>query len=141
MGDVDHARVKELQREAGAVDQAKVAVTSISILGGATNYSAALNGASSKTFTPLYGVVEVQTAAAALTGNAQIQIGTAAGGAQIMAAFAITGCTGVGAKHNFVLVGAMPSIAANATIHVRMTAADGSGNAGTVKVTLYGVED
>jgi hypothetical protein len=113
-------------------------VTGISVLGGATNYNGALNGLSGSQFVPTHAIVTCTAAGGALNGDAQIQIGTTNGGAELMAAFPLTGVTGVGTKHLVQFTGAIPALVGNATLYVRMTSADGSGNTGTVKVDFFG---
>lgn len=116
----------------------EASITGISVLGAATNYNGRLSGAVAQQFAPTKAVITCTAAGGVLNQDAQIQIGTTNGGAELMAAFPLVGITGVGTKHVVVFAGAIPALLANALLYVRMTSADTSGNTGTIKVDIIG---
>lgn len=132
-----------LQRLARLVDyfakrQVEATIPAISLIGAATNYNGRLNGLPTSSFAPLQAIITVRTTAGVLNQDAQIQIGTTNGGAELMAAFVLTGLIGVGTKHVVAFNGPIPDIDGNALIYVRMTSADSSGFASTADVSIIG---
>jgi len=118
--------------------QTEATITGISLIGGAANYNGRLNGLPTSSFAPESVVITVRTTAGVLNQNAQIQIGTTNGGAELMAAFVLTGLIGVGTKHVVNFNGPVPDIDGNALLYVRMTSADTSGFASTADVSIVG---
>jgi hypothetical protein len=104
--------------------------------------SAALNGTSTKKFIP-EGIDLVITAlTGGPAGDAQITVGTTAGGTQILPATPLTGLNAVGETFPITLTGIFPSIAGNATLYVKVTTADtGAGSTLTATARIYGREN
>lgn len=102
--------------------------------------SVALSGDSSDSWCPTMVIVNVKAITGAANGDAEITIGTASGGTQILTATALTGVNTLGERIAIDLSGtARASIAANGTIYVKCTTADtGAGTALTVDAYLYG---
>lgn len=102
--------------------------------------SVALGGVSSDEWVPTMAIVDITGVTGAANGDAEITIGTAAGGTQILTATALTGANADGEKFAIDLTGVVKtSIAANSTIYIRCTTIDtGAGSSLTANVYLFG---
>jgi hypothetical protein len=101
--------------------------------------SIALGGSASGVWHPTFAIVKIKAITGAANGDAEITIGTASAGTQILTATALTGLNADGESTIVSFTGAKAEIAANATIYVRCTTADtGAGTALTADVYLYG---
>jgi hypothetical protein len=100
--------------------------------------SAALTGLVTKHFMPTHIAIEVTAAAAPLNGDATINIGTAADGAQIASALVCTGLTTLGAVRLIPLAAATQTILGNATLYANVESAEGGAGTATYKVTIIG---
>jgi hypothetical protein len=94
------------------------------------NFNAAVGGTNANQFVPLQIVCICTAEVGALNGDAQIQIGTSAGGAELMAAFPLTGLVDPNQKYVALFTGHVPVLAGDATLHVRVTSADTGAAAG-----------
>jgi len=95
-------------------------------------HSAALDGTALKAFMPRRIQVFCRTATLAgdlPTGDAQITVGTGAGGTQLLPATALTGLNVVGESVEILLAGIFLAIAGNATLFAKVTTADTKGGA------------
>jgi len=99
-------------------------------------HTAVLSGDAGKKFVATHLVIKVVTNAGGVpVGDGTINIGTAADGAQIVAAVATTGLTSLGATRMVPLAAHAVSTAGNATLYVNVESADTS--VGTVEVDVY----
>jgi len=97
----------------------------VDLISAASDTSSALGGVVTDDFIPTRILVDTTAVAGGVpNGDAAITIGTAAGGTQILPATTLTGLTAVGTKHVIAITGDLPLIAANATLHIRVTTAD-----------------
>jgi len=101
--------------------------------------SAAIDGDVNDDWVPTIAVVSVTGITGAANGDAEVTIGTASGGTQILGATAL----GVSAADERVVIDltgtVMDKIAGNATLFVKCTTADtGAGTALAVTVAIYG---
>ena len=95
-------------------------------------HSAALDGVSTSAFMPrrIQVICRSATTAGDLpNGDAQITVGTAAAGTQILPATPLTGLNVVGESVEILLAGIFPAIAGNATLYAKVTTADTKGGA------------
>jgi hypothetical protein len=87
-------------------------------------HTAVLSGLAADTFIPTHVVVQCSNAEG-MTGDAQITVGTAAGGTQILGATPLTGLT---AQNGFIVIPVASQVygalAANATLHFEITTID-----------------
>ncbi len=97
--------------------------------------SAALSGDVAKTFVPTHIVLKVVTNVGALNADGTVNIGTAADGAQIASAIALTGLTAVGATRVVPLAANTSALAGNATVYANVEAAETG--AGTLALDVY----
>jgi hypothetical protein len=102
--------------------------------------SVALGGIAGDEWVPTMAIVDITAITGAANGDAEITIGTSAGGTQILAATALTATNADGEKFAIDLTGVVKaSIAANATIYVKCTTADtGAGTVLTANIYLIG---
>ena len=106
----------------------------------AVQTNAALGGDGSGHFAPQRIVVHLLTlTGGALNGDAQITVGTSAGGTQILGATALTGLDAADDVFIIDLTGHFDAILDNATLHVEVTSIDSGGATGTTTtVTIEG---
>jgi len=97
--------------------------------------SAALSGDVAKTFVPTHIVLKVVTNVGALNADGTVNVGTAADGAQIASAIALTGLTAVGATRVVPLAANTSALAGNATVYANVEAAETG--AGTLALDVY----
>jgi hypothetical protein len=100
------------------------------------NYSATLNGPVSKRFVPSRVIVTCETATA-LSGDAQITIGTTSGGTNILSATPLSTLTTVNQSLVIGMFGLFPYLLCNALIYFAVTNID-SGTSGTATITIEG---
>jgi len=102
--------------------------------------SGALPGSASDAWHPTLLIVNITAITGAANGDAEITVGTSAGGTQILTATALTDLNAVGEVIAIDLTGATKAaIAANDTIHVRCTTIDtGAGTVLTATCNIYG---
>jgi len=103
---------------------------------GTTDYSADLGGDGTGEFVLEDVIVQCLTEDT-LSGDAEITVGTTALGTELLAATALTALDAVGDTFKIAIVGLLPTVADNATLHVAVSSAD-SGTSGTAKVSLSG---
>jgi hypothetical protein len=102
--------------------------------------SAAIGGLSTDAWVPTIAIATITAITGAANGDAEITIGTASGGTQILAATALTATNAVGESFVIDLSGTVrASIAGNATLYVKCTTADtGAGTSLVATVRVYG---
>lgn len=97
--------------------------------------SAALSGLVGKHFIPTHLILTVVTNVGALNADGTINIGTAADGAQIAAAVALTGLTAVGATRVVPLTAQTQTILGNATLYANVESAETG--VGTLELDVF----
>jgi hypothetical protein len=102
--------------------------------------SVALGGAATDKFVPTLLIVDITAITGAANGDAEITVGTATGGTQILTATALTGLNALNERISIDLTGATKAaIAGDATIYVKCTTADtGAGTVLTATATIIG---
>ncbi len=126
----------------GIVDQsessARVVITGIDLKDAVTEYTVTLPGTGASRFVPLR-YLYLCTAADTLSADGTVNIGTTTAGSQWLAAGVLTALNTVNEVFRAdVAVTAIASVADNATLYVKMAAAD-SGTSGTMTLVIEGV--
>jgi hypothetical protein len=104
-------------------------------------YTGAVNGLSTDYFVPTNLTFRVTAAGgAALNGNAQVTVGTSAGGTQILPATPLTGLSTIRTTFSIPIAGLVNvAIAGNSTLHCSVTFADTSAGTGTAELYIEGL--
>jgi hypothetical protein len=102
--------------------------------------STAIGGSAASEFVPLWAIAHLEAVGGAgATGDAQITIGTSAGGTQILGATALTTLKDLNDRFVISLNGLTDTIPANSTIYVKVTTKDTSAGVGhLIDVYLLG---
>jgi hypothetical protein len=109
------------------------------VLVGLDEKSAALGGSASDYWHPTFAVVKLKsTTGSAPATPAQISIGTASAGTQLVAATALTGLDTAGDTLIISFTGAKAAITADSTIYVNVTTAEGTATTAVADVYVYG---
>jgi hypothetical protein len=109
------------------------------VLVGKDEKSAALGGSASDYWVPSFAVVKLKsTTGSAPATPAQISIGTASAGTQVIGATALTGLNTVGGTFMISFTGAKVAITANSTIYVKVTTVEGTATTAVADIYVYG---
>jgi hypothetical protein len=113
-------------------------VSGLNVITDEAELSVQLTGDVGKRFAPTHVIAKVLTVTGVPATPATINIGTAADGAQIAAAIALTGLVAVGDTRQIPLPAATLNIAGNALIYFNVEAAEGVATVMTVALRLVG---
>ncbi len=101
--------------------------------------SGALDGTALQDFAPEFAIIHcTAVGGAGLNGDAQLTIGTTAGGTQILPATPLTGLTTLNQTFQIAMTGLFRAIAGNATLYADITSADTGAGTGTIDVIIRG---
>jgi len=125
----DHADVVTNTTELAQSERVKVAAVAIDTLN--DEQSTAIGGSAANEYVPskIVGHLEAVGGVAA-TGDAQITVGTSAGGTQILPATPLTGFKDLNDHFEIVISGLTDQITADSTLYVKCTTADTTAGAG-----------
>ncbi len=119
-------------------DHVSCTIANLDIKTDEQDIGAALTGLVGKHFIPTHLILTVTTNVGALNANGTINVGTAADGAQIASAVALTGLTAVGATRIVPLAAMTQTILGNDTLHANVEAADTGAGTLAIGVTVIG---